>query len=183
MILRILSNLNADDFRERTVTNPTFEDVVEAHELVDWTNHSSIELLSNEHNYLFSDGGIELGGFTQSLVIDAIEFVAYNEPSHPREMLNAFAPFLDGDFDNALKIILDADRRGLSSENIAEIRSEHRNQVAAYVYDKVIPRAKKLLRKNKYSSYIQRVSPYSPLLQEAEREELLHAKSKIEELN
>ena len=127
MILRI----NYDGDREPTdvTTDPSESDVAKAVHSMDWNRFAFVTLFKDDDNWLDGSGCLEPGfGLSMMLSVDGVQYVTATAPPTPDTMLETFNAYLKGDDDLLFSLIFDAKRRGLTSDDIASLRSEEESQ-------------------------------------------------------
>lgn len=107
--------------------SPTREDVASVLQSLDWNRFSSIQLTIDDENWLNGSGCDDADtGLSMMLSIDSIQHVSETAPDSPPTMLPALYEYLDGKLSGVLRLIYDADARGLSSDDIEKICQEER---------------------------------------------------------
>ena len=176
----ILRRCYADEQHPQVVAEePGLEAVTAALASTDWNRLAFLTLERDEKNRLEGSGSINpVDGLCLILLEDGVEHVSETAPPDPQAMLPAFNAYLQGNVDYVFRVIVDADARGLSDEQVAEIRRGAAQQQERRSLEQVLADASSLFTEKRFAEYIAAVEPYEESLGAIDRKKLELARKK-----
>ena len=105
-----------------TLEFPSRADVEAKLDSLDWQRFSSIQLTKDVNNWLNGSGiHDKKTGLAMMLSIDGIQHVSETAPNSPAVMLPVLLQYLEGNLNEVLRLIYDADERELTDQDIEQI--------------------------------------------------------------
>jgi len=148
---------------------------------MDWSSIAFLTLSKDDNNHCEGSGSSSPhDGFCLTLKEYGVDFVSEAAPPSPQAMLPAFEAYLNGDIDRVLRIICDAEQRGLSDQDIADLKRAAVDQQGGRLAREVVAEAASLFRERKYAEYVAKVAPVESFLSATDQKKLALARKKAQ---
>ncbi len=109
--------------------SPKIEDVARAISENDWSKPGAVTLEKDDDNWF--EGTVSAGGeFAMVLSVDRLEFVPMWDMKTAEEMLPLFEAYLQGDDTQLYALIYEAEKKGLSADQVEALRQEEIDEQA-----------------------------------------------------